>query len=142
MQSPVYKAAQTDDTYPEVYLFQYGEAGEQGWYISTKWFYTLAQKKQAGSAGRIKAYSPGVHDGLLELLLDMKKMKKVYMPYWCRKTFPELLTQSTIEHKTEMVDALQNALGSKKVPLVAGTSHSINTTTICKYHEHCDDFLN
>ena len=98
MQSPVYKAAQPDDTYPEVHLFHYGEAGEQGWYISTKWFYTLAQKKQAGSAGLLKAYSPGVHDGLLELLLDMQKMKKVYMPF---------------EHKTEMVDALQNALGSK-----------------------------
>ena len=55
MQSPVYKAAQPDDTSPEVYLFYFGGNGEQGWYISTKWFYTLAQKKLFGCAGLIKA---------------------------------------------------------------------------------------
>ena len=110
VQSPVYKAAQPDDTYPDVYLFYFGEAGEQGWYISTKWFYTLAQKQQACSAGLIKAYTPGVSP---ENVLEMKKMMKMYMPYWDTKPFPELFLQSTLDHKTEVQDALQDALDSK-----------------------------
>ena len=110
VQSPVYKAAQPDDTYPEAYLFYFGEAGEQGWYISTKWFYTLAQKKQACSAGLIKACCPGV--GQIDLL-EVKEKQNVYMPYWKKKPFPELWIQSTIDHKTEVVDALQDALESK-----------------------------
>ena len=35
-QSPVYKAITSDD----VYLFYFGGYGEQGWYISTQWFWT------------------------------------------------------------------------------------------------------
>ena len=108
--SPVYKAAQPDDTYPEVYLFYFGEAGEQGWYISTKWFYTLAQNKQACSAGLIKAYSPKVG---LSNLVDLKKLMKVHLPYWKEQPFPELWIQSTIDHKTEVVEYLQDALDSK-----------------------------
>ena len=49
----------------------------------------------------------------LENLLEMKKMMKVYMPYWGQNPFPDLFIQSTLEHKTEIVDVLQEALESK-----------------------------
>ena len=108
--SPVYKAALSDDTSLEVYLFYFGGAGEEGWYISTKWFYTFAQKRQAEKAGLIKAYSPGVS---LENLLELPKKMKVWMPYWHKKPFPGLFIQSTLDHKTELLHALQDDLDSK-----------------------------
>ena len=61
MQSPVYKAASSGDTSLEVYLFYFGGDDEEGWFISTKWFYTFDQKRQAEKAELIKAYSPGVN---------------------------------------------------------------------------------
>ena len=110
LRSPVYKAALSDDTSFEVYLFYYGGAGEQGWYISTKWFYTAAQKRQAEKADLIKAYIPGVNQ---ETLLELPEKMKVHMPYWQRKAFPGLFIQSTIDHKTEVLHALQEDLDSK-----------------------------
>ena len=82
MQSPVYKAAYSDDTAPEVYIFYFGKAGEEGWYISTKWFHTSAQKRHAEKAGLIKAYSPGVSK---ESLLELPQKMKVSMPHWQKK---------------------------------------------------------
>ena len=108
--SPVYKAALSDDIIFEVYLFYYDGAGERGWYISTKWFYTPAQKRQAEEAAFIKAYSPGVNK---KNLLELGKKLKVWMPYWQKQPFPGLFIQSTLDHKTEVLHALQEDLDSK-----------------------------
>ena len=37
----------------------------------------------------------------------------VHMPYWQRKAFPGLFIQSTIDHQTEVVNALQADLNGK-----------------------------